>query len=281
MRLGEDYEALLEGVPGAIVGIGPSGQVVLVNAQVERLFGYDRAKMIDQPIELLIPAGLPAGDPAYGGSGIDDPGRIGARLKRTGRRKDGSEFPVEISLSPVMTRDGLIVTAAIRDVTDRLHAETMFRGLLEAAPDAILVVNADGLIVLVNSRAEHLFGYERAEIVGQPIEQLVPESARAVHSGHRSRFADDPHPWAMGAGLELTACRKDGSEFPADISLSAIETSNGLLVSAAVRDTTERTEAEAERARLRARAAERTSFEPPPPVRAQREPRTLGERRRS
>jgi len=249
--LGGDHEALLEGVPGAIVVISPGGRIVRVNAQAERLFGYDRTEIVDEPVELLIPEGLPVVDLGHASSGVDDPGRIGARLKRSGRKKGGSAFSAEISLSSVETRDGPIVVVTVRDVTDRLHAETMFRGLLEAAPDAIVAVNAEGLIVLVNSRAEQLFGYQRDEIVGQSIEQLVPDSARACHPRHRSLYVVDARPRAMGSGLELAARRKDGSEFPAEISLSAIETGDGLLVSAAVRDTTERVEAEVERARLR------------------------------
>jgi PAS domain S-box-containing protein len=132
--------------------------------------------------------------------------------------------------------------------------EARFIGLLEAAPDAIVGVDRDGRIVLANAETERTFGYRREELVGQPIEILVPEVVRGMHAKHREEYVIDPRRRPMGAGMQLTARRKDGSEFPADISLSSIETPDGLLVAAAVRDVTDRLEAEAERERLKAQA---------------------------
>jgi PAS domain S-box-containing protein len=111
--------------------------------------------------------------------------------------------------------------------------------LLDAAPDAMVVVDVDR-IVLVNAQAERLFGYARDELIGQPVEVLVPERSRAVHPGHRARYVADPLARPMGAGQELAGRRKDGTEFPAEVSLSAIETEGGLLVSASIRDGTQR-----------------------------------------
>jgi hypothetical protein len=147
-----------------------------------------------------------------------------------------------------------VVATAIRDVTDRTRADAKFRGLLEAAPDAIVGVDRDGRIALVNAQAERLFGYRRDELIGLPVEQLVPEGARAIHPQHRAHYFADPVRRPMGAGMQLAGRRKDGTEFPAEISLSAIDTEDGLLVSAAIRDVTERIEAQAERERLLARA---------------------------
>jgi PAS domain S-box-containing protein len=123
-------------------------------------------------------------------------------------------------------------------------------GLLEAAPDAVVCVDADGRIVLVNAQTERLFGYGRDELVGQPVEVLVPDAIKAVHPAHRARYVADPQPRQMGAGLELAGRRRDGSTFPAEVSLSAIETGEGILVMAALRDVTERLELQAERERL-------------------------------
>ncbi len=119
-----------------------------------------------------------------------------------------------------------------------------YRDLVEAAPDAILVVDQRGLIELVNRQAEVLFGYSRAELIGQPVDLLVPVRAKAVHPSHRSAYFGDPRTRPMGAGLDLTARRKDGSEVPVDISLSPLETDRGTVVSVAIRDITERKRAE-------------------------------------
>ena len=139
-------------------------------------------------------------------------------------------------------------------------SEETYRALLDAAPDAIVAVEGAGRIVLANRQAESLFGYRRDELLGQPVEILVPGTVRAAHPAKRERYVHDPRPRPMGAGRQLAARRKDGTEFPADISLSALETEEGLIVSAAVRDVTDRVEAEAERERLRARA-EQERFE--------------------
>ncbi len=130
----------------------------------------------------------------------------------------------------------------------------LLAGLLEAAPDAMVCVDADGRIVLVNAQTERLFGYGRDELIGQPVEMLVPDAAREMHPAHRAGYLADPRPRPMGAGMELAGRRRDGSTFPAEISLSAMGTEEGLLVTAAVRDVTERLEIAAERERLRTQA---------------------------
>ncbi|HEX3607058.1 MAG TPA: ATP-binding protein [Candidatus Dormibacteraeota bacterium] len=138
--------------------------------------------------------------------------------------------------------------------------EATFRGLLEAAPDAILAVDSDGLVVFMNAQAERLLGYGRDELVGRPVELLVPEGVRRVHPSHRKRYVGDPRPRPMGAGMELAAQRRDGTRFPAEISLNAMESPDGPLVAVGIRDVTERLRALAEGERLRAEA-ERQRFE--------------------
>jgi len=133
-------------------------------------------------------------------------------------------------------------------------ADAAFRGLLDAAPDAMVCIDDQGRIALVNALAETLLGYGPAELIGQRVELLVPEQARGVHPFHRDAYLEDPRPRPMGAGIQLAARRRDGSEFPADISLSAFQTDDGRLVLAAIRDMTERIEAQVERENLRAQA---------------------------
>src|SRR3989442_3711835 len=133
-------------------------------------------------------------------------------------------------------------------------ADRRFLGLLEAAPDAMVCAERDGRIALVNAQTERLFGYGRDELVGQPVEILVPDDVRDAHPGHRAGYVADPRPRPMGAEMQLAGRRRDGTTFPAEVSLSAIDTDEGILVSAAVRDVTERQEIQAERERLRTQA---------------------------
>jgi PAS domain S-box-containing protein len=131
-----------------------------------------------------------------------------------------------------------------RNITGRKRADDKFRALLESAPDAMVIVNQQGSIEFVNSQTEKLFGYTREELLGQAIEMLVPEPFHNRHSAHRHSYIADPHARGMGIGLELFALRKDGSQFPVEISLGPIETEAGILIAAAVRDITDRKLAE-------------------------------------
>jgi two-component system cell cycle sensor histidine kinase/response regulator CckA len=369
---------LVEASPDAIVGVDSSGRIVLVNAQAERLFGYNRQELVGAAVEMLVPEAARGTHPGHRHGYLADPHprAMGAGMDLAGCRRDGTTFPAEISLSSLQVEDESLVVAAVRDVTawkrasaaqaqlaaivqsshdaivgktldgviitwnsgaerlfgyaagemlgqrmevlypsnriaeedallariaqgeqveqyltervcrderlitvslamspirdetgtivgvasvsrdasERQRAEAKFRGLLEAAPDAILGINVDGVMVLANAQAERLFGYRREELVGQLVETLVPDAVRAVHPRHRQKYFTDPQARPMGAGMQLACRRKDGSEFPAEISLSALETEDGLLVSAAVRDVSERLEEQAERERLKAQA---------------------------
>jgi two-component system sensor histidine kinase/response regulator len=238
----QKFRGLLESAPDAMVIVGRSGTIALVNTQTERLFGYSREELLGKPVEVLVPERYRTNHPAHRNDFFSHPRArsMGAGLELHGLRRDGTEFPVEISLSPLETEDGTLVMSAIRDISDRKKAEKKFKDLLEAAPDAMVIVNRDGEIVLVNSQTERLFGYGRAELLGSPIEILVPERYRNKHPDHRKHFFSEPRVRSMGAGLELYGLRRNGTEFPVEISLSPLESEEGLFVSSAIRDVTER-----------------------------------------
>jgi PAS domain S-box-containing protein len=226
------YAGLLEAAPDAMVIINRDSAIVIANTQTENIFGYGRDEIVGKPIQILISA-------LQLSSYMEQPviRAMGTGLSLTGRRKDYSEFPVEVSLTPLETEgDAFFVAVAIRDNTDRGRAEKKFRGLLEAAPDAIVIADDKGLIVLVNSATEKLFGYPRDLILGKSFEMLIPERFHNIIPA-TNYFVD---PVARPMGLELYGLRQDGTEFPVEISYNPLETETGVLVSAAIRDVTER-----------------------------------------
>ena len=166
---------LLEAAPDAMIAVAAGGTISIANPQAERLFGYGAGELVGMRVESLVPERLGDVHRGHRDDYFDDPRArpMGVGLDLRARRKDGSEFPVEISLSPLETEGGTLVTAAIRDITERRNAEAKFRALLEAAPDAMIVVDLDGSISLVNAQTESTFGYSREELVGRSIESLV------------------------------------------------------------------------------------------------------------
>ena len=218
------------------------GYIRVVNQRAEELFGYERGELIGQLVEILLPEDFrrrhrelrihyhdaPRARPMVSG------------LDLTGVRKDGSTFPAEIALNPIETDDGLIVTSTIREITGMDDSEAYFRTILESAPDAMVIIDDHGKIAVVNGQAETMFGYARDEMLGQTVEMLLPERLRDRHVTNRATFGEDPRLRPMGAGLDLVAKRKDGSEFPVEISLSPLQSAGRKFVSSVIRDVTER-----------------------------------------
>jgi PAS domain S-box-containing protein len=252
---GAKYRGLMEAAPDAMVVVNQGGEIVLLNLQAEKQFGYRRDELLGQKVTNIIPEGfaerLVADDLRSAEDALAQ--EIGTGIELTGQRKDGSEFPIELMLSPLESTEGILVTAAIRDITVRKNAERhlaqmegRYRGLLEAAPDAMVVVNQGGEIVLLNLQAEKQFGYRRNELLGQKVKNIIPEgfAERLIADGLRS--AEDALAQQIGTGIELSGRRQDRTEFPIELMLSPLGGAEGTLVTAAIRDISVRKAAEAD-----------------------------------
>lgn len=242
------FQAVVESAPSGMVMINRDGTIRLVNRETERLFGYSREELLGQPIELLVPERFRRGHPAFRSGFFADPHTraMGSGRELFGLRRDGMEIPVEIGLNPITTDEGLFVLASVVDITARKRAEARFKAVVESAPSGMVMINRAGTIELVNRETERLFGYRREELIGQPIELLVPERFRQGHPQFRVAFFTNPETRSMGAGRDLFGVRKDGTELPVEIGLNPIDTDEGLFVLASVVDITARKHAENE-----------------------------------
>ncbi|MGB6882465.1 MAG: PAS domain S-box protein [Candidatus Acidiferrum sp.] len=249
------YRGLLEAAPDAMVVVNQTGEIVLLNVQAEKQFGYSRDELVGQKVKNIIPEGFAERLIADGTRTAAEAlaQQIGTGIELIARRKNRTEFPIEIMLSPLESAEGTLVTAAIRDISVRKTAEKhlaqmegRYRGLLEAAPDAMVVVNQNGAIVLLNVQAEKQFGYSRDELVGQKVKNIIPEGFAERLVADALRSVEDALAQQIGTGIELNGKRKNGSEFPIEIMLSPLESAEGILVTMAVRDITTRKKAEAD-----------------------------------
>ncbi|HCU96179.1 MAG TPA: PAS domain S-box protein [Actinobacteria bacterium] len=237
-----DLEAMLDAIADyEIIKLDVDGTVASWSPGAQALKGYTAQEIIGQPVSVFYTAedqaaGLAQRELDMAG----DTGRFEVEGWRV--RKDGGRFWASVILTPIRAHDGKLAgyVKVTRDISERRNTDDMFRGLLESAPEAMLLVGPDGRIVLANRQAEHLFGFGRDELTATEVERLMPARFRERHPGHRAGFFAAAEPRPMGMGLELSGQRRDGSEFPVEISLSPVQTDRGALVAAAIRDVTER-----------------------------------------
>ena len=242
---GRIAEALADESSEALVAIRPDGRVLFWNHGAQAIYGYSAEEAVGRSLlDLIVPPDS-RGDVDRAITTALERGRCDVEGPR--RRKDGSTVEIGGSLRRGTLADGHpFLGIRQRDLSEtlQLHAlrasDARFRAILESAPDAIVIIDSAGLIRLVNAQAEALFGYSRSELVGHPIELLMPARFRQQHIENRGAYAAAAHPRAMGVGLELLGLRKDGSEFPVEISLSPLHTDEGTFVSSAIRDISER-----------------------------------------
>ncbi len=236
-----------------MVMVDASDAILMVNRRIERQFGYGREELIGKPLEMLVPIRLREEYSRQREAFDRDPkqGRIGANPALLGLRKDGSEFSIEMSLTPVASDSGrrvlgLIVDTGLQRDADkhRVMMERRYRALLEAAPDPMVVVDRGGTIVLLNLQAERQFGYHRDQLLGQKITRIISDGLPEPFILDALRSVNDPSATHFDTAYELHGFRKAGEVFPIEVVLSPLESAEGPLVMAAIRDVTGRKRAE-------------------------------------
>jgi PAS domain S-box-containing protein len=239
--------AIIRSSDDAIISKTLEGIVTSWNPAAERIFGYREAEMIGQSITRIIPEERTSEEEQIlerirRGETVD-------HLETVRETKGGRRIDISLTSSPIKDEQGRIIGASkiARDITERTRAaaavhrsEAQTDAIFEAASDAILIVDQSGVITSANRKTEEMFGYPREALIGQPLEMLLPERLRGRHIGHRAAYFQEPHVRPMGRGLDLVARRGDGTEFPVEISLSYIETEDGLRALAFVIDITQR-----------------------------------------
>lgn len=270
----DKLKSFVEAASQGIIGISAEGRITLVNRRTEEMFGYSRDELLGQELEILLPERFRAGHLGHRANYFAEP-RIrpmGAGMELAGRRKDGTEFPIEIGLSYVNTPGGPQAFGMVSDISERRRtaaelaaSENKLSSFVEAASEAILGVSAAGRIILVNRRTEQMFGYTRGELLGMELGLLVPDRFRAGHAAETAEFFNRPRVRHMGTEIGLFGRRKDATEFPADIGLTHVHTPDGPLAFALVKDVSDVKKAAAELERingeLRQRNAELRSSE--------------------
>ncbi|MFN8574230.1 MAG: PAS domain S-box protein [Gemmatimonadaceae bacterium] len=238
----ERLELAITSAPSGMLLINEAGIITFANPESERLFGYEKGELAGRPVDLLVPPNRRDGHDRLRAAFAHAPTKrmMGAGRELFGVRKDGSRIPVEVGLTPIRSQQEFVVLAVVIDISERRAAEERFQLAVEASPSGMVMLDASGTILLVNKETERLFDYRREDLIGQPIEILVPDAMRAGHAGLRAEFYAEPKRRAMGTGRDLYGRRRDGSEVPLEIGLNPIATADGIFVLASVVDISQR-----------------------------------------
>lgn len=241
-----NYRDLIEAFPAGVVICDRDGHIVLGNAELFRLFEYDRDELLGQPIEVLLPEGARDRHPQSLQNYMANPeSRImGSGRDLQGRCKSGRRFPVEIGLNPIIVSGRIHVLATVADISYRKRLEENFESIFNAAPVGMLITGSDGRISHINGELLRIFGYARDQLIGEPVEKLLPARHRESHPEMRTDYLNHPERRAMGAERDLTGLHSSGREIPVEIGLNPIVTERGLAVIAAIGDVTERKRSE-------------------------------------
>jgi PAS domain S-box-containing protein len=247
--------AMVEECPLAFVALDQDNKVRILSRAARQIFGWTDGEALGRPLPIapgLLEAQLHLGSshsaeltwPREGAEPLDVSFSVSPWCNDEGKVEGRLVFFTDVTLRRESEQERLELVERERAAHEQVKFERRFRELLEAAPDAILEVNRDGRIALLNAVAEKMFGYSREELLGQPVEWLIPFDLRGRHEQHRSAYKSHPTTRPMGSGLDLYAQRKDGTRFPVEISLSPVKSDEGTRVSAIIRDVTDRKQAQ-------------------------------------
>ena len=213
----------MESATDAMIIIDTEGRIVVANPTIEQLFGYPRQELIGKSMEILLPERVRKTHHFHLTDYFVHPHAraMGADMELLGLRQDGSEFPVDVSLSPLKTEQGLLVMAAIHDITRRKQAEealreseSRMRAIFDTAVDGILTIDERGTIERLNPAAERMFGYTEAEVTGKNVSMLMPSPYHEAHDGYLAHYLKTGEKKIIGIGREVVGLRKDGTTFP-------------------------------------------------------------------
>ncbi|AUO00046.1 hypothetical protein C0V70_18435 [Bacteriovorax stolpii] len=236
------YEAIFNCSPVAMLLVNEDSIIELANVHAGILFDYSPDELVGKNLDMLLPVQIKKAHPGLVKEYLANPisRRMGVGRNLYGVRKNGENIPVEIGLNPIQKDGKLYVMSSVIDITERLRAETRFKAAVQAAPCGMLMINQNGIIELANKKTQEIFGYEESELVGQPIEMLVPEEFKKPHPLFVKSYVANPVPRAMGIGRELFGRHKSGKFVPVEIGLQPVYASNETFVISSIVDITER-----------------------------------------